>query len=62
MVKAVKQFRYYILHSRSTIFVPNATIKSILTQQEVAMNNITTWVAQVQEFDLEIKPTKLVRG
>ena len=62
MVKVGKQFRYYILHSHSTIFVPSVAVKSILTQQEVAVNNKATWVSKVQEFDLKIKPTKLVRG
>lgn len=62
VVKVVKQFWYYILHSYSIVFVLNLVVNSILTQQEVAFNNKATWVAKVQEFDLEIKPTKLVRG
>ena len=31
-VKALKEFRVYILHSHSIVFVPSATIKDILTQ------------------------------
>lgn len=31
-VKAMKQFGYYILHSHSIVFVPDTTVKSILTQ------------------------------
>ena len=37
-------------------------IKSILTQQEVGCNNRGVWIEKVQEYDIEIKPTKLVRG
>ncbi|KAH9292584.1 hypothetical protein KI387_042229, partial [Taxus chinensis] len=35
--------------------------KSILTQQELGLLR-GTWVTKVQEYDLDIKPTKLVRG
>ena len=34
----------------------------MLTQQNVECNTRGTWVAKIQEYDLEIKPTKLVRG
>ena len=44
------------------IYVPDPTVKSILTQQEVGCNNRGFWIAKVQECDIEIKPTKLVRG
>ena len=47
MVKALKQFRYYILHSHSIAFVPKTIVKNILTQQEVGMNKRVVWVAKV---------------
>lgn len=62
MVKAVKQFRYYILHSNVIVFVPNSAVKAVLTQQDVGINNRASWVSKIQEFNLDIKPTKLVRG
>lgn len=54
VVKAVKHFRYYVLHSHSIVVVPNPNVKSILTQQEVGRNNRATWVSKVQEFDVDI--------
>ena len=30
MVKVVKQFRYYVLHSHSIVYVPETAVKSIL--------------------------------
>ena len=60
VVKAVKYFRYYILHSHFIVYVSSIAVKSILTQQDVVVNNRVTWVAKVQEFDLDIQPTKLV--
>lgn len=47
VVKVVKQFRYYILHSHSVVFVPDSTVKSILTQQEVGLNKRATWVTKI---------------
>lgn len=32
VVRALKHFRYYILHSHSVVFVPETAVKSILTQ------------------------------
>lgn len=62
IVKVVKQFRYYILHSHCTIFIPKTAVKSILTQKEIGMNNRAVWIEKIQEYDLMIKPTNLVRG
>ncbi|KAH9293353.1 hypothetical protein KI387_041449, partial [Taxus chinensis] len=42
-------------------FVPDTTIKSILTQQEFGSKR-GNWVAKVQEYDIDIRPTKLVCG
>lgn len=41
-VKVVKQFKYYILHSHSVIYVPKTVVKSILTQQDVGLNRRDT--------------------
>lgn len=61
-MKAVKQFRYYILHSHSIVYVPHSAVKSILTQQDIGMNERASWVSKIQEFNLDIRPTKLVKG
>lgn len=61
LVKVVKQFCFYILNSHSIVLVPDTTIKSILTQQEFGTKR-GNWVAKVQEYHLDIKPTKLVQG
>lgn len=42
VVKAVKQFWYYILHSHSLVFVLDSRVKSVLTQQEVGLNKRAT--------------------
>lgn len=62
VVKVVKQFWYYILHSPSVVFVPDSAVKSIPTQQEVALSKRETWVTKIQEYDLDIHPTKMIKG
>ena len=60
-VKALKEFRVYIMHSHSTIFVPSIVIKDILTQAEPDGRR-AKWIATLLEYDIEIRPTKLVKG
>ena len=60
-VKALKEFRIYILHSHSTVYVPSATIKDILTQAELDGRR-ARWISTLLEYDIEIKPTKLLKG
>ena len=59
-VKALKEFKVYILHSHSIIFVPSASIKDILTQEEPDGRR-AKWIATLLEYDIEIRPTKLVK-
>ena len=32
VVKSLKKFQFYILHSHSIVFVPDVAVKSVLTQ------------------------------
>jgi hypothetical protein len=61
LVKALKDFRVYVLHSRVTAYVPSASVKDILIQPDIDGRR-GKWIAKILEFDLEIKPTKLVKG
>ena len=60
-MKALKEFRVYILHSHPIVFVPSAAIKDILTQVEPDGRR-AKWISTLLEYDIEIKPTKLVKG
>ncbi|XP_059076546.1 uncharacterized protein LOC131875864 [Cryptomeria japonica] len=40
----------------------NTAVKTILTQQEIRMSKRASWIAKIQEYDIDIKPTKLVHG
>jgi len=61
LVKAIKEFRVYILHSHTITYVPNAVVKDILTQDNTDGRR-GKWIAVILEYDIEIKPTKLIKG
>ena len=61
LIKAIKDFRIYILYSHVIVDVPNAIVKDILTQENLEGRR-GKWIANILEFDIEIKPTKLIKG
>jgi hypothetical protein len=61
LVKALKSFRVYVLHSKVTAYVPLASVKDILIQPDIDGRR-GKWITKILEFDLEIKHTKLVKG
>ena len=61
LVKALKFFRIYVLHSKVIAYVPNAAIKDVLTQPD-SEGKRGKWIANIMEYDVDIKPTKLVKG
>ena len=61
LIKSLKAFRFYILHSKIIPYVPLIAIKDVLTQPD-ADGRREKWIAKMIEFNIELKPTKLVRG
>ena len=51
----------YILHSHIIAYVPNNVVKNILTQIDPKVKR-EKWITVLLEYDLEISPTKLVKG
>ena len=60
MVKVLKDFRVYILHSHTIAYVPNIVVKDILSQDPDGKRG--KWIVVILEYDLEIKPMKLIKG
>eukprot|EP00253_Pinus_taeda_P027018 PITA_27018 len=61
LVEALKDFRVYILHSHILAYVPNTAVKDILVQADPEGRR-GKWIAALLEYDVEIKPTKLIKG
>ena len=60
LVKSLKSFRVYIMHSKVIAYVPNIAVKYVLVQPNTEGKR-GRWIAKILEFDLEIKPTKLIK-
>jgi hypothetical protein len=61
LVKSLKAFIIYVLHSRVIAYAPSVAVKDILIQPDIDGRR-SKWIAKILEFELEIKPTKLVKG
>ena len=51
----------YILHSHINAHVPTSAVKGILTQPD-PKGKREKWIAALLEYDIEIRPTKLIKG
>ena len=60
LVKVLKDFQVYILHSHILAYVPNTAVKYVLVQTDPE-GKIGKWIVALLEYDVEIKPTKLVK-
>ena len=60
LVKSLKAFRVYMLQSHITAFVPAAAVKDILIQGD-SEGKRGKWIAKIQEYDLDIRPTKMIK-
>eukprot|EP00253_Pinus_taeda_P031390 PITA_31390 len=61
LVKALKDFRVYILRSHILAYVPNVAVKDILVQADPEGRR-GKWIVALLKYDVEIKPTKLIKG
>ena len=61
LIKALKYFRIYILHSHVVTYVSSSVVKRILTQPDPEWRR-AKWISVLLEHDIEINPTKLIKG
>ena len=61
LIKALQDFQVYIFHSHTIAYVPNAVVKDVLMQTDLEGRR-GKWILAMLEYDLEIKPTKLIKG
>jgi hypothetical protein len=61
LVKAMAHFCTYTLNSHVIACVPSSPMKMRLNQQ-LRKGKWANWLAKIQEYDIEIKPLKVVKG
>lgn len=57
----MKDFRVYVLHSNILAYVLTIVLKDILVKR-YNDGKRCTWMVKIQEYDMEVNPTKLVKG
>jgi hypothetical protein len=61
LIKSLKAFRIYILQANVIAYVPSSSVKDVLIQLDIDGKR-SKWIVKLTEFDVEIKPVKLVKG
>ena len=61
MFKEVKHFRPYFLKSKKKVIVPYPVVRNLSVRKDLGETR-AHWMTSLQEYDLEIKPKKIVRG
>lgn len=59
--KTLKHFRPFLLKTHTKIIVPYPAVRQLLIQREV-WEKKANWLTALQEYDVEIRPAKIVRG
>ena len=59
--KVIKHFHPYLLRSHTKIIVRHIAVRALLIQKEPG-DRRGNWLTTLQDYDLEIKPAKLVKG
>jgi hypothetical protein len=61
LIKSLKSFKVYILQAKVIAYVPSSLVKDVVIQPDIDGKR-SKWISKLIEFDVEIKPTRLVRG
>jgi hypothetical protein len=61
LVKAVAYFQTYIQNSHVIAYVPSFPMNMLLNQQ-LSEGKWANWLTKIQEYDIEIKPLKAIKG
>jgi hypothetical protein len=61
LVKSLKHFIFFIGYSKVIGYVPNLAVKDVLSHSK-GLGARGRWISKIQEYDLEIKPIKLIKA
>ena len=61
IIKSLKSFRIYNIPAKVLAYVPSTAVKDVLAQLDIDGKR-AKWIAKLIEFDIELKPTRVVKG
>jgi len=59
--KSIKHFKPFLIKSHTKVIFQHLSIRILLIQKDLG-DKRSNWVTTLQEYDLEIKPAKIVQG
>jgi len=60
-MKGLKKFKNYISHNRILVFTIHLDVRNYVIQRDLGEGK-TSWITKIIEYDIEIKPTKMIKG
>lgn len=60
-VKGLKKFRHFIACNKTMVYVAHPTIREYIMEDDITEKR-ANWITKILEYDVDIRPTKLVRG
>jgi hypothetical protein len=59
--KVVKHFHPFLLKYKTKVIVPYPIVRNLLVQKDLVEKR-ENWITTLQEYDLKIKPAKIIKG
>lgn len=59
--KSINHFKPCLLKTHTKVIVPFSSVRNLLVKKELGEKR-ENWVIALQEYDIEIRPTKIVKG
>jgi len=60
-MKGLEKFKHYVSHNRILVFTIHLDVRNYVIQGDLGEGK-AGWITKIMEYDIEIKPTKLIRG
>ena len=61
VMRRLKKFRHLVSNEKNHLLVSHVSVKEFLFNKDLNEKG-AHWITKVMEYDIDIKPTKLVRG
>lgn len=60
-MKRFKKFKHYVSQNKIFIYTIHLDVRNYIIQGELGEGKVG-WITKIMNYDIEIKPTKLIKG
>lgn len=61
IMKGLNKLKHYVSHNKILVYTNHPDLRNYVIQGELGEGKVG-WITQIMEYDIEIKPTKIIRG